>query len=186
VQTIGQAIALDEIELYAPAPVLSIEQPAGTPLTTTHRSVVAWGRNDTFQTGVPSVATYARAIAAGEGHSIAIAGYITPADGNPLIGSLVSWGSHVESVYNDLVYIAAGYDETILASEVNGINNLRPYYGSNLVPKTVSTAQIKSLAAGRRHSVALKKDGTVTANAMCPSAWWMSSPSQHRTTTRWR
>ncbi len=140
-----------------PAPEISIEHPADTPLAT--GIVIAWGDNTYGQSTVPASALPGiRAVAAGDHHTVAL----------KVDGSVVAWGSNLQGQADvppgltDVQAITAGYfhnlvlkgDGTVVAW---GFNT----NGQSTVPAGLTG--VNAIAAGLYHSVALKNDGKVVA-----------------------
>jgi alpha-tubulin suppressor-like RCC1 family protein len=107
----------------------------------------------------------ARAIAAGEGHSLAVTEK----------GTVVAWGLNVEgqtdvpSGLNNVIAVAAGVlhslalksDGTVVAWGVSHGDTDYDDYGQSNAPYGLSN--VKAIAAGSYHSLALTEDGTVVA-----------------------
>lgn len=121
-------------------------------------NVFAWGLNSSGQTNVPPTLTDAIAVAAGEGHTLALRAN----------GTVVAWGLNNEGQTNvpanltGVVAIAAGgnhslavkNDGTVVAwgSNGNGQTNVPP-----------GLTGVVAVAGGGFHSIALKGDGTLVA-----------------------
>ncbi len=144
-------------------------------------SIAAWGDKSTGQTNVPSGTDFV-AIAAGEWHSLALR----------KDGSIVAWGNHEYGQTNvpagkDFIAIAAGGkhslalrgDASVREAIVARLNAMRTgrnvqkstqdarvaawgnnEYGQTNVPEI---ADFVAIAAGERHNIALRKNGSLTA-----------------------
>ena len=143
----------------APQAVLTVNAaPAG--------AVVAWGNNSSGQTTVPAGLSGVTAIAAGEGHTVALKSDST----------VVAWGRNgegqttVPAGLSGVTAIAAGAYHTVALKSDGAVvawgagktsTGSFPEHGQSIVPAGLSG--VTAIAAGDLHTVALKSDGTVVA-----------------------
>ncbi len=120
--------------------------------------VVAWGRNAEGQTTIPAGLSGVTAIAAGNGHTVALKND----------GTVVAWGFNgngettIPAGLSGVTAIAAGSHHTVALKRDGtvvawGGND----YGQTTIPAGLSG--VTAIAAGGTHTVALKNDGTVVA-----------------------
>jgi alpha-tubulin suppressor-like RCC1 family protein len=121
--------------------------------------VVAWGRNNFYQTVVPPDLTGVIAIAAGVQHTVALMSN----------RSVIAWGANnygeviVPSDLTGVTAIAAGASHTVaLKSNGSVVAWGRNTNGQTMVPVAAQTG-VTAIAAGHSHTVALKSDGSVVA-----------------------
>jgi alpha-tubulin suppressor-like RCC1 family protein len=127
-------------------------------LTTGSNRVVAWGLNDNGQANVPANLSGVTAIAAGNGHSLAL-----KSD-----GTVVAWGfnhfgqANVPANLSGVTAIAAGGTHSLaLKSEGSVVAWGSNSAGQRTVPAGLSG--VTAIVAGASHNLALKSDGTVVA-----------------------
>ena len=120
--------------------------------------IAGWGAGNAGQTQLPANVGNARAIAAGESHSLAL-----KSD-----GTVVAWGQNdyhqteVPAGLQDVVAIAAGTSHGLaLAADGSVIGWGRNFGGQTNVPAGLSG--VIAIAAGGSFSLALRADGLVTA-----------------------
>ena len=131
--------------------------------------IVGWGSNSQGQTTIPAGLSGVTAIAAGSNHSLAL-----KSD-----GTVVGWGAQtIPAGLSGVTAIAAGYDQSLAlksdgtvvawgnnqAGQVTGTANQISPYTNVANPVTLSgtvLSGVTAIAAGGRHSFAVKSDGTV-------------------------
>lgn len=144
-------------------PEISIEQPAGTPLS---GRVIAWGFNANGQTNVPAGLGGVNAISAGAYHSVAL-----KAD-----GGVIGWGLNLggqatapAGLSNVIALAAGGYHTLALKADGTVVAWGQNDFGQTNVPAGLTN--VMAIAAGWYHTLALKRDGGVLA-------WGRSSEGQ--------
>ena len=130
------------------APVVTV---SGSP-------VVTWGDNTYGQSRAPGNILGVKAVAGGNGHSLALRSD----------GTVVAWGrndygqTNVPSGLKDVKAIAAGFQHSLALKEDGTVVG----WGRNDDSQATVPAglqDVKAISAGGFHSVALKEDGTVVA-----------------------
>ena len=145
-----------------PASAGGAQRPAGT--------VVAWGG----QTNVPANLTNVVAIAAGEGHSLAL-----KSD-----GTVVAWGDNtfgqtdVPPGLSGVTAIAAGFMDSLALRQDGTVvawGKVYDYNSQNWIPAPAPSglSGVGALAGGYWHNLALQSNGTVVAWG---SSWYTNVP----------
>jgi len=116
--------------------------------------VVGWGDNGQGQTDVPSGLSNVVAIAAGDGHSLALT-----AEGRVVAWGSFWWGRETDppSGLSNVVAIAAGLDYSLALTAEGQVVQ----WPDNAVPSGLSN--VVAIAAGKYHSLALTAEGQVVS-----------------------
>lgn len=121
-------------------------------------TVVAWGNNSDGQCDVPYGLTNVRAIAAGAFHSVALTWE----------GQIYSWGHpdtdqrHIPPHAEGAVAIAAGFNDS---SAIHADGSVVDWGGRpDFLYMPQSFHNVATIAYGRQHRVALREDGTLSAD----------------------
>jgi hypothetical protein len=118
--------------------------------------VLAWGRNESGQSSVPTNLTGVVALGTGLSHSLAVR-----ADGPLSLWGFGAYGLGVAPAgSSNVVSAAAGYSHSVtLKADGTVVAWGSPFYGAANVPNGLSN--VIAIAAGGNHSLALRSDGTV-------------------------